>query len=278
MKKSNTQKRIKAAIAGMAALAIIAGSLAYWNQTHTIDNPFETGGKHGSSTIEDFTPDKDWQPGVEVDKTVKVQNTGEHDIIIRVKMDEKWVRKGETTPYKQFAANPNGAVYEIEQASQTDGLTDADKSVVIKHFSTSANWVDGGDGWFYYKTNLAPKSTSDTWLESVELLNDLDVGSYKTVNYVTVDEVIDENTTWIEYNKADGMPKVIGDDPVLHSKAEVVYNKDGDGEELIGYLNSDYTLTLTTQTVQATKEAVLATFDLTSEQLSGLAVTWDFAD
>ena len=275
---SNKKKELISAVAAVTAVAIIAGSLAYWNQTHKIDNPFDTGGKYGATIIEDFTPEDEWQPGANITKAVRVQNTGEQDIIIRVKMDEKWVRKNETTPYKEFTAQPNGDVYKIRQVNPTDGLTAADNSVVIKHFATNSGWVDGNDGWFYYKTNLEAGATTGNWLESVELLNDLDVGAYEVLHYATTDETIDENTTWELYNPADGMPKVLGGKPVLHNKAEVVYKKDADGNELIGYLDSNYTLTITTQTVQATKEAVIATFGLEEAQVNALDVTWNFAD
>ena len=275
----NKRKKLIPVVAVMMAVAIIAGSLAYWNQVHTIENPFNTGKKYGSSIIEDFTPDDDWQPGANVNKAVRVANTGDQDIIIRVKMDEKWVRKGDTTPYKEFKAEPDGAVYEIGQVSQTDGLTEADKSVVIKHFSDSVNWVDGKDGWFYYKTNLKEGGTTDEWLESVELLNDLDVGAQEVLHSVTTDKDVNASTTWVKYDPAVvSMPKEIDDKPVLHSKAEVVYKKDATDKDLIGYLNSNYTLTITTQTVQATKEAVIATFGLSAEQVEALNVTWNFAD
>ena len=274
------RKRLIPAVAAMVAVAIIAGSLAYWNQTHTIENPFETGGKFGSTVIEDFTPRDEWQPGAKVTKAVRVENTGEQDIIVRVKMDEKWIRKEETIPYKEFKAEPNGDVYKIGQANSVDGLTAADNSVVIKHLKANSNWVDGGDGWYYYNTNLKKKTSTDNWLESVELLNDLDVGAYEVLHFVTADEEVNENTTWVAYNPAiEEMPKVVnGNEPVLHSKAEVVYKKDVDDNDLIGYLNSNYTLTITTQTVQATQEAVLVTFGINETQLQALDVTWDFAD
>ena len=274
----NKSKRIITVTAAITMIAIIAGSLAYWNQTHTVENPFSTGGKFGSTVIEDFTPDGEWQPGATVNKAVRVENTGDQDIILRVKMDEKWVLKGATTPYKEFKAEPDGDVYKINQVSSTDGTTAADDSVVIKHFSDSVNWVDGGDGWFYYKSNLAKGETTDQWLESVELLNNLDVGAQEVLHYATTDLVVDADTTWVAYQVADGMPKVIDGQPVLHNKTEVVYKKDAENNELMGYLNSNYTLTITTQTVQATKEAVMATFALSDEQLDALAVTWEFAD
>lgn len=266
------------AIMATTMVAVIAGSLAYWNQTHIIDNPFETGGKFGATVIEDFIPDGEWLPGAEVDKVVQVENTGEQDIIIRVKMDEKWVRKGENNPYKQFSAVPDKDVYVVEQIDAEDGKTAADKSVVIKNFSASTNWVDGQDGWFYYKVNLAKGKITDKWLESVALIDDLDVGAKEVLHYVTTEKNITNDTVWVPYNPTEGMPKEFNEMPVLHNKTEVVYKKDAEKNELIGYLNSNYTLTITAQTVQASKEAVMATFEFTEKEVEDLAVDWKFAD
>ena len=275
---SSRKKRIIIAAGALAIVGIIAGSLAYWNQTHVIENPFETGGKFSSTVIEHFTPEDDWQPGVEVNKTVQVENTGEQDIIIRVKMDEKWVRKGATSPYKELTAVPDKEIYITGQEDESDGLTAADNSVVNKHFFESDNWIDGQDGWFYYKTNLLSGEITSPWLQSVELLNDLDVGAHNVLYYVTTDRELNAETNWVEYNPLLGMPKQLENQPVLHSKSTMVYEKDEDGNELIGYLDSKYTLTITTQTVQTTKEAVMATFELTEAQLESLAVTWNLTD
>jgi alternate signal-mediated exported protein, CPF_0494 family len=271
-------KKFLVTVSAMAVVGVIASSLAYWNQTHVIENPFETGGKYSSTVIEHFTPEEEWQPGVEVNKTVHIENTGEQDIIIRVKMDEKWVRKGMTTPYKELTASSDGAVYVTGQESNNDGLTENDNSVVIKNFSGSENWIDGGDGWFYYKTNLPKGEMTDSWLNSVELLDNLDIGVQKVLHYVTTEMELSEETKWELYDHTLGMPKTLEGKPVLHSKSTVVYEKDQEGNELIGYLDSEYTLTITTQTVQATKEAILATFELTDSQLDALEVTWKLAD
>jgi len=278
-KKLITRKtRITKAVVAVVMIAIIGGSLAFWNQTHVVDNSFETGGKFGTIVIEEFTPKGDWLPGVEVNKGVQVINTGDQDVIVRVKMDEKWVRKDEIDPYKAFTAVPNKDVYKIDQVDGADGETEDDDSVVIKHFSNSSNWVDGGDGWFYYKTNLTKGKVTDKWLESVELIDDLDVGAQEVLYYVTTDKELSGETAWTLYDPEDGMPKVIGEEPVTHNKTATVYKEDANGEELIGYLNSNYTLTITTQTVQTSKEAVMSVFDITSDKLEELAVDWVFAD
>ena len=279
MKGTRKNKKVMGAISALAAVALIAGSFAYWNQTHTVENPFNTGEKYSSTVIEDFNPEEgeDWQPGVEVNKAVQVANTGDQDLIIRVKLDEKWVRVGETNPYKELKAEVDGSkIYTANQVDGTDGLVVADDSVVIKHLSNSTKWKDGGDGWFYYTVNLKEGETTDKWLESVELHNDLDVGAQEVKKYVTKDAVVNASTAWQEYTGK--MPATIGADPVLHNKTEVVYKKDGAGKDLLGYIDSNYTLSITTQTVQATKEAVMASFGKTEAEITALGISWDYKE
>lgn len=254
---------------GLVILAIVGGVFAYWTQTSSIDNPFDTG-RYGSTIREDFIPadGENWQPGVTVDKSVKAVNTGDTDLIVRVRLDEMWTYKDGSTPYKNSnAASPDGYdVYSASQADTTDGLTTADGSVVTKTFSSSANWIDGGDGWYYYKINLAGGATSDEWLQSVTLLVDTDMGKIVTKKYVSVSTDNDEdNWIWVEY--IGQMPKYIdaSGNPcnaqatdaqmVLHNKTEISYVT---GQ--LGYSQSDYILTVTVQTVQATNEAVNAVF------------------
>ena len=278
MKGTRKTKKMISAISAIAAVALLAGSFAYWSQSHTVENPFNTGKKYSSTVIEEFTPEEgeNWQPGVEVNKGVQVANNGDQDLIVRIKLDEQWVRRGASTPYKSLKAEVDGSkVYTTKQVSQDDGLVAADDSVVIKHLSSSLKWIDGGDGWFYYTVNLKEGETTDKWLESVELLDNLDIGAQEVKKYVTADAVINGSTTWVEYSGK--MPSKIGSDPVLHNKTEVVYKKDG-ANELLGYIDSDYTLSITTQTVQATKEAVMATFGKSEAQLSALSASWDYKE
>ena len=278
MKGTRKNKKVISAISALAALALLAGSFAYWSQTHSVENPFNTGKKYASTVIEDFKPEEgeDWQPGVKVEKGVQVANTGDQDLIIRVKIDEKWVRAGAT--YKELKAETDKSkVYVANQAVADDGLVATDDSVVIKHLSNSTKWTDGGDGWYYYNVNLEEGETTEKWLENVELIDNLDIGVQEVKKYVTGDATVTAATTWVEYTGE--MPKkLVNGDPVLHNKTDLVYKKDGTGKELLGYLNSNYTLTITTQTVQATKEAVLATFGKSESQLNALGVAWVYAD
>ncbi|CBL36195.1 hypothetical protein CL3_16080 [butyrate-producing bacterium SM4/1] len=56
-------KRKIAALGGLAALAAVGGTWAYFNQTAAITNPFHTEGGYETSVIEHFKPGR--RPGVE---------------------------------------------------------------------------------------------------------------------------------------------------------------------------------------------------------------------
>lgn len=275
------------AICGLMAATTIGASLAYWNKVSEIDNPFDTG-KYGSTIVEDFKPKdgEDWQPGAEVNKDVVAVNTGDTDLIVRARLDETWTYKGESTPYKDSKNSEAGYdVYTVEQAVPDDGLTAKDKSVVIKNFSSSENWIKGTDGWWYYKMNLSGGQTSDKWLDSVELINEADIGKIETSYWVTASDDAD-SSNWIWYKYTGKMPayidaegnacneNVTGARFVLHNKVEIKYDKDSNGKDLKGYSDSDYSLKVTIQTVQATSEAVDAVFGKGSTFTAPSGCSW----
>ena len=290
-------KKSAIAMVSLLVLVLVAGTFAYWNQTATIENPFDTG-KYGTTIIENFRPEEghNWQPGVEVDKDVFVQNTGDQDIIVRVKLDEAWTRKDESVPYKSILAGAEGEVYTVGQGDPGDGSTGADLSVVTKTFNTSATkWINGNDGWYYYAVNLKEGISTEKWLDSVELLYDVDLGQKQTIYSISIDPSDDPDSwEWIEYDPAtyaDGMPKYynpvektfhdtddVNHEPVLRNKAEITYAVDEDGKDLMGYSASDYVLTVTVQTVQATKEAIDTVFGAGSDFTVPTGCSWVMAD
>lgn len=278
-----TKKRNIVLACALLAVVLVVGTFAYWNQTSSIDNPFDTG-KYGSTVVEDFKPEdgEKWQPGVEINKDVVAVNTGDQDLIVRVKLDETWTRKGETDAYKTNTFD--GDVYTVSQDNATDGLTAKDKSIVTKNFSTSTKWIDGEDGWFYYQTNLAGGATTDKWLDSVELLNDADMGKMQTTYYVTADETISATTKWYPYTgtmpayiDADGAAcaeDATGAQAVCHNKTETTYA----AADALGYSDSNYVLTVTVQTVQATQEAIDAVFGAGAAFTAPDTTTWVLSD
>lgn len=274
-----TRKTSIIALAALLVVALVGTTIAYWSQTSTIKNPFSTGDQYGSTIVEKFTPKdgEDWLPGVKVPKNVTVSNDGNTDILVRAKLTETWTRKSGGDAYISLDKKDP---YTIGQAGGTagltDGLTTGDQSVVRKNFAPGGKWTDSqADGWCYYKTNLTKGNKTEPWLDSVELVKDIDMGAPINTFSVAVDE---SHTTWytlpagttetpkyvtIKDGKATPVDKnATGAQPVLYGKQEIKIDPAAPG-----YSNSNYVLTVTVQTVQATKDAVNAVFG------SGMATT-----
>ena len=81
------------AIGGLAALAVVGGTWAFFTQDTTIHNKLTTDGMYGLNTTEKFNPGSEWAPGTEVEKKITVKNTGTGAVLVRVKMDENWAYK-----------------------------------------------------------------------------------------------------------------------------------------------------------------------------------------
>lgn len=252
-----------AGVAGLAAIMVIGGTFAYFNQTMTVTNPFDTG-KYDTNVTEDFKPEdgNNWEPGAEVNKDVTVKNTGDYDVLVRVKLTEKWVNK---TTSNTVAENTTGLKGNASQANATDGLTTGDYSVVEKTLD-AANWVysdpeNGGDGYWYYKTNLEAGTDTGKFLDAVKLLEDADMGKYTVTNYYTTAETKpgesaigdDPATQWVAYT---------GNVPQAAKHSMAVTKQDPNAT---GYGNANYTLTITAQTVQATDAAMKDAFGLTAQ-------------
>lgn len=252
-------KKKIAGFAGLAAVMVIGGTLAYFNQSMEIENPFDTG-KYDSVLVEDFNPSDgdDWEPGATVNKDVEVKNTGDYDLVVRVKFEETWQNKSDQSWAKRNAGND---VMTVSQENADDGLIANDKSVVTKTLTNEDNWsYNSADGYYYYKTNLTKGASTGTFLDSVTLLENADMGKYESINYYTTADArpdeseigSDPTLQWVQY--VGKLP-----DSAKHSMAITKLQKNA-----YGYANADYTLRITAQTVQAT-DAALSVFGLTSQ-------------
>lgn len=252
-----TNKKIAGA-AGLAVIMLIGGTFAYFNQTMNVKNPFDTG-KYDTTVTEDFKPEEgeNWEPGAEVNKDVTVKNTGDYDVLVRVKFDEKWVNKDT----KQTVKENDSMNDSTSQDDATDGLVDKDGSVVAKTLKKDKWIYNAADGYWYYKENLKSKTDTGIFLDAVKLLEDADMGNYVVTNYYTTaadkpaEDAIgsDPSTQWVAYTGT--MPKDATHNMVLTKQDPVK----------TGYGNADYTLTITAQTVQATEAAMKDAFGLTAQ-------------
>lgn len=244
MKKS---KKVKAVV-GLLALAMVVGTLAYFSKTMSIDNPFSTK-KYGGETVEKFTPENNWEPGGQVTKEVQAKNTGDYDLWVRVKFDEKWERDGKliegtslssTDKTKFFPASADNAV--------------AGGSSVYKHLAgvEGGTWKDGGDGYFYYKTTLGKDQSTTQLMDYVTLCKDANMGEYTVsgMKYALVDKSKKaEDLTDADYTLTQA-PNDIPAGMVLYQKKVVELNK-----AKAGLAGANYTLTITTELVQANADA-----------------------
>lgn len=255
MKKTGKVK----AIAGLVVLTLVVGTLAFFSKTMSIDNPFSTK-KYGGETVEKFTPKKDWEPGGEVTKEVQAKNTGDYDLWVRVKFDEVWKRDGaviEGTELSSVAADttdPSKNVTSTKFFPTSAATSVKDGSSVYKHLAgvLDNSWVDGGDGYFYYNTTLKSGDMTSKLLDYVTLCNDADMGTYTVseMKYALVDASVEAKDLKDTDYTLDEAPEKIEDGKVLYQKKVVTLDSAN-----AGLAGADYTLTITTELLQANADA-----------------------
>ena len=134
------RKTIKLAVilAAFVLLTGIGGSWASYSNTVQIRNPLATE-KSGVELVENFNPNSTFLPGETVEKKPFFRNTGELDLILRVKVLENW---------KDSQGNP-----------VTTNPPDTEK--VSKNWTDSwkTDWFLVGD--YYYYKHVLKKSGSE---------------------------------------------------------------------------------------------------------------------
>lgn len=283
----------KKAIAGvgLGALALVGGTFAYYSQTASLDNPLKTG-SHVESLVEEFTPPTEDQfltPGQSWDKLVGAENTGDYPVLVRIKMEEKWNYTDETTAYQTIPSSNRDAfnkgkgegngfkegIFTADQTSEMkeedgkqvdigdkNGKTEGDKTVVYKNLIlTDDGWIDGEDGYWYWNGVLEAKpkdgttntkSKTSKLMDKLILATNVDLGLYETTEYYA--KAADENsiTTWTPLGNGD-INVIAG---TLSSNEKLFRKSESKLAAKKGYADSKYTLTITSEFVQATKDAV----------------------
>ena len=237
-------KKKRNLIIGLGLVALVGGSLAYFNQSMEIKNPLSTQ-KYGSEVIEHFTPEDDWQPGVTVNKDVTVENTGDYNLIARVTWNEWWERKESDEKYEE------NSLADVEKGDKSSSVT--------KTIADTENWVYGGDGYYYYLNESTKGQSSGKWLDSITLNQDADMGTIVKTTYYTkaANEPEktaignDDTTQWVELENGPD-----GEAPAVPDGATFVRRVADTDPDALGYSNSDYTLEIKVEVMQATKEAV----------------------
>ena len=249
--KNNNKKMIKIVCgigALVIALAIIAGIWAYYRSENSIMNEVKTA-HYGNQLVEKFTPVDKWQPGQEIEKEVFVENTGTYDLFVRIKMEETWTLSDNT---KVTLDSKNA---KFLTADEDNGGIDGG-SVVYKKFAADMEtyWTfDSGDGYWYYNEILEPKDVTSPFLESITLALDTNMGDYKIVNYYTTADIAPGNDKIDGSDTPNASEKWVAYDAKLPVPKGATFTRSvSQLGENVGYADATYTLTITSQFIQAT--------------------------
>lgn len=254
---------------GLAALLIasmIAGTAAYLTQSQTAVNEFRTG-KYSTKLVEKFTSPKDWQPGIETNKDVKVRNEGTVPVFASITLHQSWVRRANVydadgkivLPKKGDAfgntfAGPDGEEYAALMLWGADVVllsSDEPQSVrlglpVVSSVKQAAGkWLllsetpdDNGNLTFYYMGVLKGGKTTPLLLDGVKMNPEIQAST------------IFQSTKW--------------DKAAQKWITTRIENPTWD------YQNARFTLRVTMYTVQATSAAMKEMFDSDTTSAQGV--------
>lgn len=263
------------AIGGLAALAVVGGTWAFFTQDTTIHNKLTTDGMYGLNTTEKFNPGSEWAPGTEVEKKITVKNTGTGAVLVRVKMDENWAYKA--APEQLFGewASGQNEFTDIQLEEPADGNPANDPSSVVHKNLDEDNiqldatakqkkWYFAEDGYWYFCDKLERGDATANLLNSIKLDEKTDIGLIANkYYYIAVDKGADEPdfdaATWNEMNattEEDAQKELAGIAEGQTDKDFYMTLETKTDESAKGYSDAGYTLNITTEAVQATPDAV----------------------
>ena len=266
------KKKHIAALAGIAAVFAVGGSLAYFNQDLEAVNVLKSG-DFDTEIVEEFRPEdgKDWKPGTTVNKDFAVKNSGDVPMVVRVSFQETWEKDDgayvtiDTTEKEEGHGEADNKFESVWQEEPTDGLTDKDDSVVEKSLNLGKEWVYS-DGYYYYTKTLPAGATTEYLLDDVTLSKDADLGKITVVKkYSTNPDKTVPEEDWIPF-PADEAGNPISESELsrqLKEDGKTLYHMRSDivtDENFRGYSDAAYNLTIKAHTVQATEDAVKAVF------------------
>lgn len=235
------KKRAALGLAGLAAVAAIGGTWAYWNQNLSVDNEFQAG-NFDSDIVEEFKPEKNWLPGEKVDKIVKVTNSGNVDMAVMATITQKWTEEGvvfETPEGDEYAAQiqwgDNVAMFAVP------GLVD--EAAALKIENTVRSFADSPDTWVLTGINDMQDGSQQLCFVYSGIVKE-NGSTNNLVESVTMNPLIQSSVTDKVYT--------VGEDGTLsqpkETKSEFKYEAD------------QYTMTINAKTVQATSDAVKDVF------------------
>lgn len=249
------KKKAALGLAGIAAVAVIGGTWAYWSQDLTATNEFETG-KFDSDIVEQFTPPAvgEWLPGVTTEKNVKVTNSGDVDMALVAEITQEWNREGKSLPIRFAAPDPspitrgyeNAAVINWGENTAMHDITAIDSvAEEAREMGITASVSSLGDSEAKDKWVLV--DVSDDYSKLIFVYNGIVPAGEETpelLNSVTLNSKIE---SWV-------------------SEKNYFYDENGEqqveekGWMEVNYEDAQYTMDIHVNTVQATGDAIREIF------------------
>lgn len=236
------KKRAALGLAGLAAVAAIGGTWAYWNQNLSVENEFKAG-NFDSDIVEQFRPEGDWLPGETVEKVVSVKNSGNVDMAVMAKITQKWENENlilQTAEGTEYAAEVQWG--ENVAAFVAPGVAGVAASMGIE--KTVDTFADAADAWVLADVKEQEDGSMDLYFVYSGIVVE-DGETTPLLTSVTMNPLIQSGIT-------DKVYAPNGDGGVDLVQADVNY--------LDSYEDAQYTMTINAKTVQATFDAVKDVF------------------
>lgn len=168
MEKRDKLRRLLAALAVTACMVLAVGgtTLAYFTDSETAHNVVTSGGvdieivekTRVGDDLFDFPENgvSGVMPGASVSKIVTVENTGSAPAWVRVRAERSVLGKG-------------GAELPLEAEVKVRDADGGERTVKVEvvSFEVRDGWVDGGDGWWYWTSPVAPGGSTGVLFDAV---------------------------------------------------------------------------------------------------------------
>lgn len=247
-------KKALIALVSVAAAGAIAGTWAFFTQTTTMNNVFQTG-DYKTTITEHFTPPTNWVPGVTVAKDVKVTNSGNVDVVVRASMTDLWTRYKDIVDANGTVISPKGTILNNTFIADNNTVQQAAEKVFGSAYagtwdgttpisSYAGKWLYiPTSNYFYYIGVVKPSTDTPSLITGVTMNPLLDATVSNTTTTVTTDS---SGTTSTATTTTQGK---------------------------YGYDSAQYTLGITAQTVQASSDAITSVFgnDAAATYLASIA-------
>lgn len=143
------------------------------SRTNQVENTFN-GSKVTVTVVEEF-------PDAKVKKNVQIENTGDVDVYIRVKLNFTWISETDSnTVYSTVPVeNTDYTISYGDKVETTENTVDSDPK-----------WIKGNDGFWYYTSPVAPSGKTEILIGECKLTDDANIPDGYTLSVNVISSAI----------------------------------------------------------------------------------------